>query len=201
MLTPLLVFAGVFGVLGFNWWYRVHQIKALADKLGGQRLLGRGTLALETSDYVLDIVDSGWRVEVPRLRLGRRMTFSLDTGLKTSGGHSTGYAEIDKQFRILGDDGDLLATVFGEPQVRHALLRVQQLCRLVRLDVTAGETLVVLFRRRRRVSEREALDSVVGFANALNAVADIKTRASAGALLTGGVGGSSGSPFAMPTGR
>ncbi len=201
-MIALAVFFAVFAVLGFNWWHGVGKANALAGKLGGQRLLGRGNLAIETADYILDIVTVGWRVEVPRLLLGRRMILTLAPVLPMTGTFTTGFSDVDGNFRLAGDDPDLTRAVFADVTVREALRQMRELCRLRRIDITAGEKLVVLFRRRRRVSEREALASIVAFAGALNAVADVRVtaRAAQGRLLRGATGGGSGAPVAMPTG-
>lgn len=199
-MIALLVFALVFGVLGANWWFRVHQINSLANTVGGRRLLGRGTMSIETDDCVVDVVEVGWRVEVPRVRLGRRMVLTLDPGISPQGVR-TGFVEVDRAYRISSDDADLTATIFADPKVRETLLTLQAAFRLRRVDLLAGEKLVVLGRRRRKVGEKAALDAVVAFARALDDLHDVKATVSAGSDLSGGVGGSSGSPFAMPIGR
>ncbi|MDP2344749.1 MAG: hypothetical protein Q8O67_27620 [Deltaproteobacteria bacterium] len=199
-MIALLVFAIVFAVMAGNYGYRISHLKRLAETLGGQRLLTRGSRALQTREYILEIVDAGWRVEVPRMQLGRRMVLTLNPGMSPLG-MRTGFADVDRAFRITGDDADLAATIFADQAVRDSLHRLARLTKLARIDLTGQETLVVLFRRRWRVSEVEALDGVVAFANALQAVAHVKAQVSAGTSISGGVGGASGSPFAMPISR
>jgi hypothetical protein len=193
-----VVFVVVLVVLGGNAWVRAVEVRRLAERLGARRLLSRSARSLETADYVLDVIDTGWRVEVPRVRLGRRMVLTLQPGLKETAGMTTGFAEIDRAFRLIGDDPDLTSTVFADHRVREAVLHLRAVCRLRRVDLTAGETLVVLCRRRRKRSEQETVDAIVAVARALNDVADVKPTASSGSSLEGGVGGASGAPFAMP---
>ena len=197
MLIALLVFVLTASVLGGRYALAVRRINALASDVGGRRLLGRGNLAIETDDCVIELRDHiGWRVEVPRVRLGRRLTMSLVTGLQR--GIATGYAEVDGNFRLTADDADLAATVCSDPRVREGLLRVLATIAVQRVDLIVGEVLVVSGRLRRRVDERAAVSAVVEFARALDALHDVKVVVNGGAGLDGGVGGASGAPFAMP---
>ena len=200
-MIALMVFALVFAVLAANYALRVRAFYRLAANLGAQRLLSRGPRALQTGQYILEVVDAGWRVEVPRMRLGRRMVLTLNPSRLSPTGMRTGFADVDRAFRVAGDDADLAATIFSDQAVRDTLHHLDQITNLTRIDLTAGETLVVLFRRRRRSTELESVEAVVAFANAHNAVAHVTAQVSAGAPTSGGVGGASGSPFAMPVSR
>lgn len=200
-MITILIFFIVFAGLGANWWRRGHQFNVLLDNVGGRRLLSRGPLSLETDACVVDVVGSRWRVEVLRVTLGRRLVITLDPGLHITSAFKTGFAEIDRNFGIATDDAGLAAAVFGDVAVRDAAMGLRAACRLVRVDLTAGETLVVLLNEPRRRDQKAALDAIVAFANALNAVADVKPQVAPASLLPGGVGGASGSPFALPGAR
>ncbi len=185
-------------VLSVTYALRLGQLDRLATALGGQRLLTGGR-ALQTRDYVLEIVAAGWRVAVPGCLLGGRMGLTIQPGLSPLGVR-TGFGDVDHSFRITSDDEALAATIMSDPVVRKTLHRLDQLTNLKSINVTSTQALVVLFRRRRRVDEVETLEAVVAFARALNGVATVRAQLTAGGP-TGGIGGASGSPFAMPGAR
>ncbi len=196
LVIALLCFFLVAGLLGARHWLAIHHIKALAANVGGVRMLSRGSHAVETKDCVVELTPLGWRVEVPRVRLGRRLMLTLSTQISAPG-LRTGFAEIDAGFRVNADDEDLAVTVCADPRVRETLLLLAACIAIVRIDLIVGEKLIVSGRLRRRVAERAALDAVVAFARAVDDQSDIKATVSAGSRFEGGVGGASGSPFAM----
>lgn len=201
MLTFVFVFVVVAAVLGLNHIVRLGSFKQLTDEVSGRRLLGRGRFAFETDTFVVEVVGGRWRVEVPHQLLGKEMVLTLTPAITTIGGLRTGFHEIDNHFAVSSDDEARAAAVLGEPDVRAAIAQMRQRCRrIVRLDITAAETLVVLLDAQRG-GRREALESIAAVAAAFNAALHVRPQVSAGTTSGGSVGAGSGSPFALPGAR